>query len=135
MALHQVFRLDFFALVKPVDLLLGQGAAQKVTGSVKTQYCQATLFGAAAGRRKMVKEQFFTKNGVDRLGQGGAFTRPETAVIAKKPRHNGICRVVKFEREAHQFGTGVKQGFWMHRVRLSHGNFKQLYRSDTLLAK
>ena len=26
------------------------------------------------------------------------------------------CRVVKFKGQANQFGTGFKEGFWMHRL-------------------
>ena len=120
MALHQIGHIHFLALVEPVFLLVRQGAAQEVTGAVKAQNGQAALFGAAARRRVVVKQLFFAQHGVHRLGQGGSLARPQAPVVAKKPRHDGVCGVVKFESESDEFRTGVEQGFWVHRLGLSH---------------
>jgi len=65
-ALHQIGHIDFFALIEPVFFLVGQGTAQKIARAVKPQNRQAPFFGATAGRREMVKQQFFAQNGVNR---------------------------------------------------------------------
>jgi len=122
MAFHQVCGLYLFALVEPIDLLLGQGAAQKITRAIKAQNRQTALFRATARGSEVVKQQLLAQHVVRRLGHGGAFTRTKTTVITEKPRHDGISGMVKFKGQTHQFGTGVKQGFWMHSLRLSHGH-------------
>ena len=44
----------------------------------------------------------------------------QAAVVTEETRDDGVRRVVKFKDEPDQFGTGVKQGFWMHSLGLSH---------------
>ena len=105
---HQIRDIDFFALVKPVFFLVGQRAAQKIARTIKPQNRQSPLFGAAAGRCEMIKQQFFAQNSIDRAGQGGALARPQTPVIAEKLRHDGVGGMVEFEREPNQFGTDVE---------------------------
>jgi len=111
--------------------LIGQRTAQKITRAIKAQNGQPTLARAAARRGQVVKQVFLAQDSVDRLGQRGAFARAKAAVLTEKPRHNGVSWMVKFEGQTHQFRTGVKQGFWMHSGALSHGNFTQVYPSET----
>ena len=105
--LHQVGGVDLLAGVEPGLFLVCQGAAQKVAGAVKAQYRQATLFGAAARGRQVVKKQFLAQHCVDRFGHGGAFARAQALVLAKKARHRSVRRMLKAQCEAHQFGAGV----------------------------
>ena len=119
-ALHQVFHLDLVALVQPIFLVIGQRAFEEITRAVKPQNRQPALFGAAARRGEVVKQQFLAQDGVNGFGQCGALARAQTLVVAEKTRHHGVGGMFELEGEPDEFGTGVKQGFRMHSQGLSH---------------
>jgi hypothetical protein len=115
--LHQVVGLDLIALGQPFFFLLGQRALEEVARAVKAENGQPALFRAAARGGEVVEQQFLAQHRVDGFGQCGALARPQPAVVAKKARHDGVGGVVEFEGEPDEFGTDVKQGVGVHRVR------------------
>ena len=64
----------------------------------------------------MVVLQLATQHRIDRFGQGGALARAQLTMVTKVAGHHGVGRVVEFQDQTDEFGTGLEQGLGMHGV-------------------